>query len=388
MSQLLLVAPLQSEELFQIRTRNIPALSRSPRFVSRDNHNAMLAIPAQPEQLFCGAFTDEESGHAFTVEELLLYHHFGMDILLAIVTVTSADVHNLDRDQVTALEGATTRLMRSVCREVVDTDQEVRWVNRTLVMPPGKDIPLAWLQSDNPIEPILAEEGVRFLLGWGNNIAQLPPADYRMGHLKDASIISQFLWCYLSDIETTSLEILQYSNESRPSRKSPMTFDVIDLHFEMAMMSVFHERVGTEGDPETRSLVEGILDAWGFSSVVEKVDARLNRLEHILSARSEVLRRRTSSVMEIIVFTITVTTIISLVLAVVQTAFGGPVDTAPGGAIMEATRELDLDLLILASLVICVLLLIGVAWRYRTLGRSDGRRRTQFLLREMNGQHG
>jgi len=372
MTHLILVAPLQAENLFRLNGVHLPTIVVSPQFENRGRQTATLTVPESVSHVEYDWYFDKDSLLEFSVRKVLHYAHLGMDIILARVELVNSDFSQFGREEMAKFETATTNLMKDLCQKRLPDNGQVRWVNRTLLAGHGEPIPVDWLQTDVPMESEFDGGDLRIQFGWGNGLIRGDLSNFRISIYEDASVMSQFLWCYLSDIETRSLQILQSSNEPKPSRRSTLTTDVIDLHYELAMMSVIHERLGTELNAEARGLIEEILTSWNFLTVVKGIDERINRLEHILGARSEILRRRSSSVVEVVVFTLTVTTIIALVLGIVQTAFGGAVEVEPGGWIMEATRGANLDYLVVGSVVACLVLLVGVNWWQKKVGSDSG----------------
>lgn len=370
MARLLLISPLQSEELYQLGRQEI-SLSQRPTFADREAREGRLTTPEPVMTLSSDAYCDPETGLEFRIDEALLYRHYGMELISAMVSFNHDAVSSMSRSDVVALEKATTRLMDALCTSSPEMEAEVRWVNRTLVLGPGEREPGEWIQSISAADEWRIDDAVTVAVSWGNNIARVSREGYRFRDLTRAAIFAQYLWCYITDIETRSLTVLQATSEVGAGRQSRLVQDVVDMHYELAMASVFHERLSTEASIRERMLVDRILAAWNYDAVVEKVDARLNRLEHILSARSEILRRRTSRVMEMIVFLITISTVVSLVLAIIQTAFGGAVSVEPGGVVMEATRGVNLDVVLVVSLLACAALVVGVVWLHSVADRGQ-----------------
>ena len=142
---------------------------------------------------------------------------------------------------------------------------------------------------------------------------------------------------------------------------------VIDLHFELAMESVMRERTRTESQPQFREIVEAVLAAWKYEEVHEDVDRRLQRLEHIVQGRSELVQRTQNKVMENTLFALGALTLVSLAISLIQTAFAEvSVDgegLRPSGAMFEWMRNVDASTLVMWSLVISVIvILIAGLW--------------------------
>lgn len=320
-----------------------------------------------------------------------LYDQQGMHLLVSLVEVRDEDL--LRPHQIERFEQLTTEVFEEVTQRYYDAAgggaPTVRWVNRTLLLP-RRDLrlqhgdgetplPQRWFQQDAKHE-VLLDSGAVFHASWGNNVLVHHPdhgRDFGIDSVVEPLIHAQYLWCYLTDIERISLGYLELLSSGRRVRDQ-LVRGVIDLHFELAMESVMRERTRTESQPQFREIVEAVLEAWKYEEVHTDVDTRLQRLEHIVQGRSELLQRSQNRVMENALFALGALTLVSLAISLIQTAFA-EVSTSsdgarPGGVMFEWMRNADATSLVVASLVISVMvILIAGLWPKAI----DRRERTQ-----------
>lgn len=315
-----------------------------------------------------------EISDQIVVDQTVLYDHLGMHMLVALVKVKD---QNLLETSVEQFEEVTTRIFGEVVSRYYKQEgvrePSVRWVNRTLLLPSAVDdlersnqdpsVPKHWFQQE-PGNPVAFGPDAVFWASWGNNmLAHRAAAKFDAGAVIDSIIHSQFLWCYLTDIERISLGYLELLGSGR-NVGNRLVQGVIDLHFELAMESVMRERTRTEAQPQFREAVESVLEAWGYEEVHDDVDRRLQRLEHIVQGRSELIQRTQSKIMEATLFVLGALTLVSLAISLIQTAFAevGTDDSGirPGGIMFEWMRNADATSLVAWSLVISVVVIVAV----------------------------
>lgn len=91
------------------------------------------------------------------------------------------------------------------------------------------------------------------------------------------------------------------------------------------------------------------------------MDRRLNRLEHIVQNRSELIRREQNKRMDWTLFALAGTTIVSLALTFIQTAYAQLDDgRRPKGQLMEWLIATNSSRVVAISFALTTLLIVGV----------------------------
>lgn len=357
MRRIILVAPVRTGVYSGDRYKNIEILNPDDQFVDRDTQQSLFISPKRDIMPVEGL--REIENITFYLESVV---HFQQNCEDFIGVITVAFHEFKDRKDVVELEGATFSLMQKIIFELGE-DHELKlgsplWVNRTLISYDKDDSALDnWLQDNTSSDFVPIGDGsVEIIAGWGNNALLLPSGGDIPAQAWVGLVLAQFVWTYAIDIEKYSLEILQEVQHVQPSKQGDLLKALVDLHYELAVQSIFHERLEVEADPLSRSISKSLLAAWSYNKVLQNIEARIMRLEHILTARSELLRRSSSVKMERILFAVTMSTIVSLVLSFIQTSFSGAVGVAPSGTTMDFLRQARLDWIFLISLVLTMTL--------------------------------
>ena len=330
----------------------------------------------------------------FDIKRAEIYEHFGMEILISVVELSNRsdlrpdEFGGFGEDECVSLEYATTQFMKKLCTHLFETeDRRVRWVGRTVVfpvetlsgevnslgLPLEAKIPDKWFQEDPDGSVIKLADGTWTTANWGNSGAWTVDFGYQFVDLCHSSALAQFLWCFIADVETSSVEMLGFAYNINLSLKDldSVMESLVQLNYNLALASMFYERLGTESSPFNRTLVTAILEAWGFNGVFENVSERLERLEKIFNARTQNLARRSGRLTENILFVLSLTGVISLTLTLIGTAFSGERATwMPTGQFFEAFRTVNLDIVMVVSLLISVLLL---AWGFKSRRPKKGK---------------
>ena len=377
----LCVAPLRDVDPYHVKGKNVFGNSDfDTAFSSRAGESASLTRPraeatiaTRAEMLKVAAQFDG----ILKVSPPTLYNQQEMHLLVSLVEVR--DDALLRPHQIERFEQITTRIFEEFTAKHysanADSAPSVRWVNRTLLLPRRElslehgagepALPQRWFQQDEKRKVTLSK-GAEFHASWGNNVLVYHPdhgRDFGVDSVVEPLIHAQYLWCYLTDIERISLGYLELLGSGRKVRDR-LVRGVIDLHFELAMESVMRERTRTEAQPQFREAVESVLEAWGYEEVHDDVDRRLQRLEHIVQGRSELIQRTQSKIMEATLFVLGALTLVSLAISLIQTAFAevGTDDSGirPGGIMFEWMRNADATSLVAWSLVISVVVIVAV----------------------------
>lgn len=404
----MLVAPIRSDKLYRLPDAALEfgadaaedALTQ--RFLSRRYTNAPFTSlqhvtnlsPEAIAQATSNPYRARLGGHdngpqfSFDVLNAEMYSHFGMDILCAFVELRERAFNRTHRfkdataQEIEQLEQATTYFMRALCNaHYHDKMHFVRWVSRTLILLEPKPIrpgdeqsrkdhratpPDSWRQEDMAWTSVVLDNSVLASVGWANWVAWTPDPNYQFVDMRRSAVMAQYLWCFVSDIDTRSARVLSGVSRSPSSSRaqSSALHQVIELNFDMAVVSMFYERLGTESNVANRQLVVATLEAWGFKSTFDLIAERLQRLESIIQARSEMLSRRTSRTMEVILFALSVTGLLSIILASIGTAFsgesGGNGPWYPNSKILDWFRQVNLDAILVISLLAGLLLVFIV----------------------------
>lgn len=380
----LCVAPLRDVDPYQVKGKDVFGNSDfDTAFSSRAGESASLTRPRVKKTNASGTEMSKVAAQfdgILRVSPPTLYDQQGMHLLVALVEVRDDSL--LRPHQIEKFERITTRLFEEFTAKHYSVDggsaPSVRWVNRTLLLPRRElslehgvgepELPKRWFQQDGKREVALSK-GALFYASWGNNVLVYHPdhgRDFGIDSVVEPLIHAQYLWCYLTDIERISLGYLELLSSGKKVRDR-LVRGVIDLHFELAMESVMRERTRTESQPQFREIVEAVLAAWKYEEVHEDVDRRLQRLEHIVQGRSELVQRTQNKVMENTLFALGALTLVSLAISLIQTAFAEvSVDgegLRPSGAMFEWMRNVDASTLVMWSLVISVIvILIAGLW--------------------------
>lgn len=379
------------------------------RFYSRQQQSAPLTKVGSPNSYDLGKMglqevTPETGGklvYSFFVLSADLYTLQGMKILVSFIEisspmeVTTEGFQYLSESDITAFETATTALMQKLCAEIFADDatkHAVRWTARTLLLM-GSDtskrpnewtselsktdfagVPRAWFQDTPETAPVQLDGGVRAYTSWGNSLVITPQSKYQFRDLRRSAVMAQYLWCFLSDIDSRSIRMLDEAAAKRVSFNSldRSLTSVVKLNYRLAISSVLYERLGTESGVANRELVEATLDAWNYRRVYQQISERLLRLENIVQARTEILQKRSSRIMEIVLFVLSIMGLFSLVLGFIGTAYSGESglpgeeEWYPGGAFIDLFRALNPDWLFVGTLVVCIAL-IAIVFLHRRL---------------------
>lgn len=374
----LCVAPVRDVDPYRLKADRVFGKSDfDTAFTSRVGESATVTKPRLSEVIASrNDMVDIVAGISDQVRanQTLLYDHVGMHMLVSLIEIKD---HAFLRTNVQRFEEMTTQIFEeTLCRHYKEEgmrEPSIRWVNRTLLLTSEVEdlacsnndstIPEHWFQQE-PRRPVAFGTDAVFWASWGNNmLAHRATARFDLSSVIDSIIHAQFLWCYVTDIERISLGYLELLSSGK-NVKNRLVHGVIDLHFELAMESVMRERTRTEAQPHFRAAVESILEAWGYENVHEDIDRRLQRLEHIVRGRSELMQRTQSKTMELTLFVLGVLTLVSLVISLVQTAFAevssDDSGIRPSGLIFEWMRDADATLMVTWSLVISVLIILTV----------------------------
>lgn len=370
--QVLCVAPVRCKDPYLVGGRGVlSGVETQIGFSHRAAEQADLTHASKASVVVSDRILRQISRHfpQFNAISVERYDHFEMPFLVGWLDIS--DPSCLTGDGVSEFEKATTEFFNVISSTYLNGD-EVRWVNRTLVLEYGEECPDQWFQTEDRGIVVLSDN-TTFYGAWGNNLLQLAEGDCLNSGVTILQPIlhAQYLWCFLGDVEQISIDYLALLNSNREI-KNDLLHGVISLHYELAMVSLMHERTRTEAQPQFRAVVNSILTAWNFVEVLEDVDNRLERLEHIVSGRSELLQREQSHRMDWILFVLAGTTITALALDFIQTAYSEGVDgSRPGGWLMDvfftsgATAIVVVSLIITAILVVALLASTSVSRRKR-----------------------
>lgn len=410
----LLVAPVQDVKdgepvLYHV---NEEALTReafpsndvtSQRFSSRHDASAPFSNLSRPEGVSRRAieavearsFTStlkDASQRPVTLRARILaaevFRHFDMDIFSVFIEFDEAGSFKSDEFwyfselDIECLETATTALVKTLAEEhyADPSAHEVRWVGRTLIIPEWANssgvkhkehlkAPDGWFQGPENSEPIQIDQRLQIALGWGNSVAWPRKPDYPFIDVRRSTVMAQFLWSFISDIETRSLHMLYRVNRVTKSKRQQdrAMDDLIDLNYDLAVASMFFERMGMEGSAANRTLVVEILETWGYHDAMGHISARIERLEKIMGTRSEMLSRRSNRIMEGVLFLLSATGIVSLVLGFIGTAFSGESGADkpwhPSGFFFTIFRNMNADVALIGAALLSIAIVVAVFYR-------------------------
>lgn len=349
----ILVSPLELEDRENIIDSKFPLSNYSDNFIDRQTENAHITKPkgtylSTKKKIKCSEFPE-----TFNIESSLLYTQAGREFVVLIIDFYNPERVLSTREGVINFEKSTHELIREVIKSSAETanllDREVKWVNRTLVTDNEKlaaEISDHWFQrSGNKTYVPVGEGRFKMRFEWGNSALETNGNDIPE-KLLEALVFTQFIWCNMEVIDRQSRKILEEAHPQAIERSDELYRSTIRLNYDLAVHSIFYERIISEGGTYSKDIVTQLLSAWDYDKVASNIEVRLGRIEHILDVRSELLRRsfedkrqRASSAMEKILFFITLTTVISVALTFIQTAFSGEVKGMPTGLAMEWIRS-------------------------------------------------
>lgn len=357
--RVLCVAPVRCEKPYLVERRDVlSGVETQIGFSHRAAEQSNLTYAAKASVVIANRVLAHISADfpQFRVVKVERFDHFGMSFLVGWLEISDPDT--LAGAELTSFEKATTELF-NVLSDTYLNGNEIRWVNRTLVLEAQEHCSEQWFQTgDRNIVEL--PDGSRFHGAWGNNLLELEEqADIAtVSDILQPILHAQYLWCFLGDVEQISINYLALMNSNREI-KNDLLHGVISLHYELAMVSLMRERTRTEAQPQFRAVVDSILAAWNFTEVFDDVDHRLDRLEHIVNGRSELLQREQSHRMDWILFVLAGTTITALALDFIQTAYSEGADgSRPNGWLMDIFFNAGATEIVLISLIITAVLVV------------------------------
>lgn len=332
--------------------------------------------------------TEGPIGFKFKILAADIYRHFEMDFIVAFIELSEPALSDRDGFQyfsafdIAQFEEATSYLMKDICKlNYADHNHIVRWVGRTLILgqnPPregstsmdterGTTVPKSWFQQEDSATRVKLDTDVTVEISWGNNVAWSPLSEYKFQDLQKSAVFAQYLWCFVNDIDTKSIDLLRRAGHVKLGRteQDKALETLVRINYNLAVASMFFERLGTEANSIHREAVYHILEAWGYRQVIENISARLSRLENILNARADILIRRSNRVMEFVLFVLSATGLVSLTLSFIGTAYSGEsgedgVPWYPDSQIINIFRSWNLDTILIITALISIFLIIIV----------------------------
>jgi hypothetical protein len=241
------------------------------------------------------------------------------------------------------------------------------WVSRSLV---GNSIH-GWTDRD-AIEVKTGEREDYLILGWGNNVIS-PSLNDDFDTWQNAVrglVDAQALWCRLDAVSSRAageLGLLVALRGQRAQLDSLPDNGADEMTRQLILFDLSQDELLTRVQGIRRFAAIEQLKAWGVEELRARTERRVEDLRKLAEEATRRRLRRYQALVEGILFALALTSLVQMVLAFVQAAFGGGATAIPGGSrgLLQWVRDADIDLLIGST----TLILIGAALAVATARR-------------------
>lgn len=262
------------------------------------------------------------------------------------------------------LEETCNVVVAHLLRDVVGVDVEPRWVNRTLLVDDeGDPVPDCWL-PDDVVQVRIGVPGERggARLGWGNNVVvgldRLPPAE--QAEVLLGLLDGQVVWQDLDAIATRSAHVARHQAREATTGRA----DVVALSLEAELLmtdvsahNLLYDDLALHVQGVRRAVALGLLDAWSYDELAERIDRRVHGIEQVAVRRRDRLDASYQGAVQRVLTVLGVVSGTQLLLSVVALAFAGDVSEQAGGdrrGVMHLLRVVDTDVWLGVSLLLVV----------------------------------
>lgn len=374
MQKFLLVAPLTANPLSghmtpvsedsvapdtQMRSRN--------QFLARDLKQDVIDSVAGS---WTKAPAERSGGEAVQVSlsDIRLIHVAGQVFVTAGATVDaeSCPIDSLEQ----ALTGAVATMAAERWHKV-----RVKWVSRTRIAD-ASTMHDNWMLPDEDIQrvDVGSDSAHRILvLGWGNNQLETGASidDAIEAQLLAGLIDAQLLWGQLAEIDGSSESIIKaYGEGHQEMLQGAGSFEASrKLSRQMALHHLYYDRVLLNLQGVRGSVARAVLKSWRYPDVSKRILHRVREIDQLVQQEDQNSRRKYQGLVENVLLAIGVISLVQLVIALAQMAYTDGVVTDPGtGSRLSLLRDLrnaNLDVVVLASIMVALLLFGWILWHKR-----------------------
>lgn len=265
-----------------------------------------------------------------------------------------------------------------------DASAGIPWISRTLWATEENVVPRDWLHSRSEElspETTAALRCAKAIVGWGNNV--LIGKDFPIEQLLTAScaaqgeagpaqlfidglVDAQTFWI---TAETLSKDAIRLVLEQRDIEDSKQIHRINDRSDQIVSCLAHSNAVFNEYNTITQGIRRDVactqLQAWNYSELRSSIRDRLDDADELHQRRQRRSDARYHNLVEVILYVLGSLNVVSLVLALFQTALSGNVDAAPYGLVVNFLQSISLDGGLLLSLVLIVLMILLYARAHR-----------------------
>ena len=295
--------------------------------------------------------------------------------VVAIEATRCPDTHSIDSEEIEAALSAVAASYLSAQLGVLRKD--VMWVGRYCL---DADQPEGWLAPGTVTAPLhtghrLVSGGPQISVGWGNGSilgwAELTEPD--RNQIVRGLVDAQGIWAECHAIAAKALASFESAQQTSGELKAgklqqqqraaeELSAELVGHHLAVDDLLLNIQGVRSEA-------ARTALDAWGYEGVAARVVRRVQDLIGLLQLRRERFERRFQSTVEYVLFAVALLSLIQFSLALIATAFTGPVSLSPGSAspfgIFSWLRSTNADAVLLASIAFAALAAVVVEKRRR-----------------------
>lgn len=251
----------------------------------------------------------------------------------------------------------------------------VKWVSRTRIADAGV-VDDDWMLQDEDTQrvDVGSVSASRILaLGWGNNQLEAgEPIDAAVeAQLLSGLIDAQMLWVQLDEIAGSSESIIKaYGEGHQEMLQGAGSFEASRrLSRQMALHHLYYDKVLLNLQGVRGSVARAVLKSWRYPDVSRRILHRVREIDQLVQQEDQNSRRKYQGLVENVLLAIGVISLVQLVIALAQMAYTEGVVTHPDtGSRLSLLRDLrnaNLDVVVLASIMLALLLFGWILWHKR-----------------------
>lgn len=251
----------------------------------------------------------------------------------------------------------------------------VKWVSRTRIADAGV-VDDDWMLQDEDTQQVDvgSVSASRILaLGWGNNQLEAgEPIDAAVeAQLLSGLIDAQMLWVQLDEIAGSSESIIKaYGEGHQEMLQGAGSFEASRrLSRQMALHHLYYDKVLLNLQGVRGSVARAVLKSWRYPDVSRRILHRVREIDQLVQQEDQNSRRKYQGLVENVLLAIGVISLVQLVIALAQMAYTEGVVTHPDtGSRLSLLRDLrnaNLDVVVLASIMLALLLFGWILWHKR-----------------------
>lgn len=297
-----------------------------------------------------------------------LLHNGDATLVVAWVHVQSeCAVDSLD------LELALSRSMEEFVTAKINPRSRVRWVSRTLLRSAEEPEPQDWMVGQkHDIRVMLATDPTAdsapvqnsvVTVGWANNsvsnFACYSPQDKDI--LVAGLVDAQVIWTEAEVLSHDSLNELNSHAERLGFKVSPSSgkAESRNLLMSLSLHNVTYDELLLSIQGYRREIAKSSLDMWRYPELIARISRQITEVNRVESERLADQRTKYESLVGNVLLIVGLISVAQLILAVIQTAFGGSASEVPGegnpGGLMSYFRATSIDAWIWGSMISVVI---------------------------------